>query len=31
MPHLIMSARAFGTDPNLENLLDDEIYSELIV
>ena len=31
MPHLIHSARCFATDPNLENLLDDEVYSELIV
>ena len=31
MPHLIMSARAFATDPQLESHLDDENYSELIV
>lgn len=30
-PHLIVSARAITTDPNLEELLDDEVYSELIV
>jgi len=30
-PHLIMSARCFATDPNLEDLLDEEVYSELIV
>ena len=31
VPHLIASACSFGTDPNLEDLLDDEVYAELIV
>lgn len=31
MPHIIHSARAFATDPNLDALLIDEYYSELIV
>lgn len=29
--NLIHSAKCFATDPNLEELLDDEHYSELIV